>query len=123
MIDREIVMANYGSFMNLTESLEKLAPYNNGLGCLLKNRHEAADYFYNQSHGRLWVGYSRGSVSLHISSIDDGSITFLGPSESEEAGANRIKRLVQEIESWDGWIPTVEQCEKVVRNCGVFWNR
>lgn len=125
MFDAEQARHCYDDFMRFTKDLEILRFADNEYTCLLKNHPHAAGYFYGQSHGSLTMYYcqSMHCVALHIHSTDDGSITFLGPDESEEDAEDRIHRLINEIHSWDGWIPNAKQCLDVEKQCGVYWNR
>jgi hypothetical protein len=71
-------------------------------GGLLRNHPNAADFFYDQSHGELSIRVrpapSDFSASLMIHSIDDGSIVLLGPTESLEKAEKRARLLKAEVE-------------------------
>lgn len=116
---------SYRKLMKITKASEQLyKDTDDSHTCLLKNHPGAADHFYGQSHGLLYLRISpRNCVELIIASIDDGSIVFLGPTENKDASLNRINIIIQEIESWDGWIPTEQQCQQFEKNCGMFWNK
>lgn len=119
------VLKDYHRFMSFTQSLEGLRLENEEYRCFLKNHPGAADHFYGSSHGALTMRYYENQryVFLHIASIDDGSIVFMGPTESKEEAVRRIELLVNHINSWDGWIPTYEQCIQLEKACGMYWNR
>jgi len=95
-------------------------------GGLLRNHPNAADFFYDQSHGELSIRVrpapSDFSASLMVHSIDDGSIVLLGPTESLEKAEKRALLLKAEVEEWGGWIPTKEQVEETARKTGCYWN-
>ena len=134
MFDVDEALKDYNKFMAFTRSLEGLRlitkEYLKGTTrqeyqCLLKNHHGAADFFYGSSHGYLTMYFceSKQGAVLIIHSIDDGFIAFFGPNESPEQAAKRIDLLINQINSWDGWIPNEEQCRQVEKLCGMWWNR
>lgn len=121
----EGALSDYDRFMSFTKSLEGLRLEKEEYKCFLKNHPGAADHFYGRSHGDLRMRYQPGqrNVILSIASIDDSYIVFLGPVEAKDEAIRRMELLVNQINSWDGWIPTAEQCHEVERTCGMYWNR
>lgn len=125
MWDVKTALADYDRFMAFTKSLEGLRLENEEYRCFLKNHPAAADCFYGRSHGVLRLRYDQSQryVMLSIWSIDDGYISFMGPNELLESATRRVELLVNQINSWDGWIPNEEQCKEVEKTCGMYWNR
>lgn len=127
MFDAEQALKRYDDFVHFTKSLEELRETEDGTCCLLKNHPGAAAWFYEQSHGDLHLELKpmgpNYEVCLYIHSIDDGSIPVFGPVEGLEAATKRRDLVLNHIKSWDGWIPTAEQVQKMEQECGMWWNR
>lgn len=132
MFDLEEAFFNPDRFVRFTRDLFKLRPDPKSRDlsaqiCFLKNHWNAAGWFYGEGLAYLTVSIRReseshGSIFLLVHSIDDGSIPVFGPSEPFSGAENRLSRVIEQIESWDGWIPSPDQLRKLERECGMFWN-
>lgn len=124
---------NYVALMKHLKSLEEIVKIGNEYCGLLKNHPNAADGFYEQSHGDLTIKISqapyatnpaeRHQATLMIDSIDDGLIVLLGPIETREKAEQRERMLRSVAKSWGGWIPNAEQVDAAAKETGCYWNR
>ncbi len=96
---------------------------------LLRNHPGAADFFYDRPYAEVTIrtNYENDwGIIFSISSIDDGSIVLMAPSESQDDKSRRLIRIYEEIDragNWGGWIPTEAQVEEFAKSTGMYWNR
>lgn len=123
---------NYDALMKQLKGFEEIVEENGHWTGLLKNHKDVPSFFYDQSHGCLFIhihpvkaigGEDAFSAELMVWSIDDGSIVLLGPPEPKEKAEKRLHLLIDEARSWDGWIPTEEQVKESAMKTGCYWNR
>ena len=119
---------DYFQLMKELDNLTQLKLNNDFYECLLCNHPQAADYFYDQTHGHLTLKIIKKTESdyfvlLHINSIDDGSISIMGPYESKDKAQRRLLILKSHISIWGKWIPNAEQIQKACMDSGCYWNR
>jgi len=121
---------DYDALMKQLKGFEEIIQEKTGEWmALLKNHKDVPDSFYGQSHSSLCIRVSPAHQNfmfmavLSVWSIDDGSIVLMGPAETKDKATNRVLRLKEEAEGWDGWIPTKEQVTESAQRAGCCWNR
>lgn len=94
--------------------------------CLL-NVEFYEECFYNFPYGFLTVTKEAlkdnfFSVTAIVHSIDDVSVPMLGPIEYSAEANLRLKKVVEGIKEWDGYLPKTSDLETFCRERGLYLN-